>query len=173
MLYRKFGRTGEVVSAIGMGGSHIAQPNAKRDESIKLVHQAIDRGITFLDNCWDYNEGRSEEWMGAALAESGYRNKVFLMTKIDGRNKENAADQINDSLTRLKTDRIDLLQFTRFFALMTRIVFSVRAGLWKPHLQLRMQGRFDLLALPAIRIRMFTYTCWRWLPNTGFNSMLC
>ncbi len=111
MLYRKFGSTGEVVSAIGMGGSHIAQPNAKRQESIKLVHQAIDRGITFMDNCWDYNEGRSERWMGEALAESGYRNKVFLMTKIDGRNKENAADQINDSLTRLKTDRIDLLQF--------------------------------------------------------------
>jgi aryl-alcohol dehydrogenase-like predicted oxidoreductase len=111
MLYRKFGRTGEVVSAIGMGGSHLAQPTAKREESIKLIHQAIDRGITFMDNCWDYNEGRSEEWMGAALAESGYRQKVFLMTKIDGRNKENATDQINDSLTRLKTDRIDLLQF--------------------------------------------------------------
>ncbi len=111
MLYRKFGRTGEVVSAIGMGGSHLAQPNAKREESIKLIHQAVDRGITFMDNCWDYNEGRSEQWMGDALAESGYRNKVFLMTKIDGRNRENAADQINDSLARLKTDRIDLLQF--------------------------------------------------------------
>jgi aryl-alcohol dehydrogenase-like predicted oxidoreductase len=111
MLYRKFGRTGEVVSAIGMGGSHLAQPTAKREESVKLIHQAIDRGLTFMDNCWDYNEGRSEEWMGAALAESGYRQKVFLMTKIDGRNKENATDQINDSLTRLKTDRIDLLQF--------------------------------------------------------------
>ena len=111
MLYRKFGRTGEVVSAIGMGGSHLAQPNAKQNESTKLIHAAIDRGITFMDNCWDYNEGRSEQWMGSALAESGYRNKVFLMTKIDGRNKENATDQINDSLNRLKTDRIDLLQF--------------------------------------------------------------
>lgn len=111
MLYRKFGRTGETVSAIGMGGSHLAQPNAKREESIQLIHQAIDRGITFMDNCWDYNEGRSEEWMGEALAQGGYRNKVFLMTKIDGRNKENAADQINDSLRRLRTDRIDLLQF--------------------------------------------------------------
>jgi aryl-alcohol dehydrogenase-like predicted oxidoreductase len=111
MLYRKFGRTGETVSAIGMGGSHLAQPNAKREESIKLIHQAIDRGITFMDNCWDYNEGRSEQWMGEALSEGGYRNKVFLMTKIDGRNKENANDQIHDSLTRLKTDRIDLLQF--------------------------------------------------------------
>jgi predicted aldo/keto reductase-like oxidoreductase len=111
MLYRKFGRTGEVVSAIGMGGSHLAQPSAKREESIKLIHQAIDRGITFMDNCWDYNEGRSEQWMGEALAQGGYRNKVFLMTKIDGRNKENAGDQINDSLQRLKTDRIDLLQF--------------------------------------------------------------
>jgi uncharacterized protein len=111
MLYRKFGQTGEVVSAIGMGGSHLAQPNAKQAESTKLIHEAIDRGITFMDNCWDYNEGRSEQWMGAALSESGYRHKVFLMTKIDGRNKENATDQINDSLERLKTDRIDLLQF--------------------------------------------------------------
>jgi len=111
MLYRKFGRTGETVSAIGLGGSHIGKPTLTQAESIRLIHQAIDRGITFMDNCWDYNEGRSERWMGEALSQGGYRHKVFLMTKIDGRNKDIATDQLHDSLTRLKTDRIDLVQF--------------------------------------------------------------
>ncbi len=111
MLYRKFGRTGETVSAIGLGGSHIGKPSPTQTESARLIHQAIDRGITYMDNCWDYNEGRSERWMGEALAQGGYRNKVFLMTKIDGRNKDLATDQLHDSLTRLKTDRIDLVQF--------------------------------------------------------------
>jgi len=111
MLYRKFGQTGETVSAIGLGGSHIAKPSMKQDEATRIMHQAIDRGITFMDNSWDYNEGRSERWMGDALSEGGYRNKVFLMTKIDGRDKGNATDQLHDSLTRLKTDRIDLVQF--------------------------------------------------------------
>ncbi len=110
MLYRKLGRTGETVSAIGLGGSHVAKATLTDTESISLIHSAIDRGITFMDNSWDYNEGRSERNMGQALSESGYRNKVFLMTKIDGRTKEIAARQIEDSLTRLKTDHIDLLQ---------------------------------------------------------------
>jgi predicted aldo/keto reductase-like oxidoreductase len=111
MLYRKLGQTGETVSAIGLGGSHIGKPALTQTEATRLIHQAIDRGITFMDNCWDYNEGRSERWMGEALAQGGYRNKVFLMTKIDGRNKTNATDQLNDSLERLKTDHVDLLQF--------------------------------------------------------------
>ncbi len=110
MLYRKLGSTGEAVSAIGLGGSHVAKATITDPESIKLIHAAVDRGITFMDNSWDYNEGRSERLMGQALAESGYRQKVFLMTKIDGRTKEVAARQIEDSLTRLKTDHIDLLQ---------------------------------------------------------------
>ncbi len=111
MLYRPLGRTGETVSAIGLGGSHIAKPEITEPETMRLIHQAIDRGITFLDNSWDYNEGRSERRMGSALAQSGYRKKVFLMTKIDGRDKETAARQIEDSLSRLQTDHIDLLQF--------------------------------------------------------------
>ncbi len=111
MLYRKFGKTGETVSAIGLGGSHIGKPSLTQTQSTKLIHEAIDRGITFMDNCWDYNEGRSERWMGDALAQGGYRNKVFLMTKIDGRSKDIATDQLHDSLRRLKTDRIDLVQF--------------------------------------------------------------
>ena len=83
MIYRELGGTGERVSAIGLGGYHIGKQQ-NPDESIRLVRAAIDRGITFMDNCWDYNGGISEVRMGQALRD-GYRQKVFLMTKIDGR----------------------------------------------------------------------------------------
>src|SRR5579863_7241208 len=109
MLYRTLGRTGEKVSVIGMGGFHIAKHGLSDDESIRLVRSAIDRGITFMDNSWDYNEGQSEILMGKALKD-GYRQKVFLMTKIDGRTKETAERQIETCLERLQTDRIDLVQ---------------------------------------------------------------
>ena len=109
MRYRTLGRTGEQVSAIGMGGFHIAHPGSTEAESIRLVRTAVDRGITFMDNSWDYNEGQSEIRMGKALKE-GYRQKVFLMTKIDGRTKEVAARQIDTCLERLQTDHIDLMQ---------------------------------------------------------------
>ncbi len=106
-----WGRTGETVSAIGLGGSHLAKASITEAESKRLIHAAIDRGITFMDNSWDYNEGRSERWMGEALAENGSRNKVFLMTKIDGRTKDLAINQINTSLQRLRTDHLDLVPF--------------------------------------------------------------
>ncbi len=108
---RRLGRTEEQVSAIGMGGFHIGQPNQADAEMIALIHAAVDRGITFLDNSWDYNAGMSELRMGRALSYGGYRDKVFLMTKIDGRTKAAATEQIEQSLNRLLTDRIDLLQF--------------------------------------------------------------
>ncbi|AGY59067.1 aldo/keto reductase [Gloeobacter kilaueensis] len=108
MLYRTLGRTGEKVSAIGLGGHHIGRPKDEQ-EGVRIVRAAIDRGITFMDNCWDYHEGGSELRMGKAL-QGGYRQKVFLMTKIDGRTREAAARQIDESLRRLQTDRIDLLQ---------------------------------------------------------------
>ncbi len=110
MLYRPFGRTGEMISAIGMGGFHIGKGHLSNSEAFRLMHQAIDRGITFMDNCWDYNEGRSELRMGVALEQGGYRDKVFLMSKMDGRDKAEAAKQIDTSLKRLRTDRIDLVQ---------------------------------------------------------------
>jgi aryl-alcohol dehydrogenase-like predicted oxidoreductase len=110
MIYRTLGRTGERVSAIGLGGYHIGKPSLSEQDSIQLVRQAIDRGITFMDNCWDYNDGVSEVRMGKALA-GGYRNKAFLMTKIDGRTKASAASQIDESLQRLQTDHVDLMQF--------------------------------------------------------------
>jgi uncharacterized protein len=101
MLYRKLGSTGESVSAIGLGGSHIGKPAVTEAEATRLIHQAIDRGLTFMDNSLDYNEGQSETRMGNALAESGYRDKAFLMTKIDGRGKDIATRQIETSLARL------------------------------------------------------------------------
>jgi aryl-alcohol dehydrogenase-like predicted oxidoreductase len=109
MLYRTLGRTGERVSAIGLGGWHIGFSSQRDADSVALIRSAIDRGITFLDNSWDYNEGRSEARMGRALKD-GYRDKVFLMTKIDGRSKKEATRQLDESLKRLQTDRIDLVQ---------------------------------------------------------------
>jgi len=108
MIYRTLGRTGERVSAIGLGGYHIG--GVKSDsESIRIIRSAIDRGITFMDNSWDYHGGTSEKRMGKAL-QDGYRQKVFLMTKFDGRVKKEAMKQIDESLKRLKTDHLDLLQ---------------------------------------------------------------
>jgi len=109
MLYRTLGRTKEKVSLIGLGGFHIGKQKDEQ-ESIRIIRSAIDRGITFMDNSWDYNNGNSEIRMGKAL-QDGYRQKVFLMTKIDGRTKESAADQINQSLQRMQTDHVDLMQF--------------------------------------------------------------
>jgi aryl-alcohol dehydrogenase-like predicted oxidoreductase len=109
MAYRTLGRTCERVSALGLGGYHIGK-QADEQESIGLIRSAIDGGITFMDNCWDYHRGVSEIRMGRALRD-GYREKVFLMSKIDGRTKESAASQIDESLRRLQTDRIDLMQF--------------------------------------------------------------
>ncbi|MBN3872911.1 MAG: aldo/keto reductase [Nostoc sp. JL33] len=108
MLYRNLGRTKEQVSVIGLGGYHIGKIQEEQ-ESIKLIRSAIDRGINFMDNSWDYNNGRSHRWMGNAL-KNGYRQKVFLMTKIDGRTKGAAKMQIDESLKDLQVDHIDLLQ---------------------------------------------------------------
>ena len=110
MLYRPFGRHAEKISAIGMGGFHLGKNAVSDDEATRLIHAGVDRGITFMDNCWDYNHGRSELRMGAALAQGGYRDRVFLMSKMDGRTKEEAMRQIDESLKRLRTDRIDLVQ---------------------------------------------------------------
>jgi aryl-alcohol dehydrogenase-like predicted oxidoreductase len=107
MIYRPFGRAGEKISALGLGGFHIGNP--PEAEGIKIIRTAIDRGVTFMDNCWDYHDGESERRMGKALRD-GYREKIFLMTKIDGRSRQLAAKQIDECLQRLQTDRIDLMQ---------------------------------------------------------------
>ncbi len=110
MLYRRFGGTDEMISAIGMGGFHLGKSAVTDDEAVRLVHEGVDRGITFIDNCWDYNQGRSELRVGLALDQGGYRDRVYLMSKMDGRTKAEAARQIDTSLQRMRTDRIDLVQ---------------------------------------------------------------
>src|SRR2546423_1053174 len=107
---RTLGRTGEKVSIIGIGGYHLGAPSVEEQEAIRIIRTAIDNGVNFLDNCWDYNDGVSEERMGKALRD-GYRQKAFLMTKIDGQTKKAAAQQLDESLRRLQTDHIDLIQF--------------------------------------------------------------
>ena len=106
---RTLGHTGEKVSIVGLGGYHIGMQSDEQ-ESIRIIRTALDDGINFLDNCWDYNGGQSEIRMGKALRD-GYRQKAFLMTKIDGQTSKAATQQIEESLRRLQTDHIDLLQF--------------------------------------------------------------
>ena len=106
---RPFGRSGELVSILGFGGWHVGVPKTDRD-AVRLLHAAIDRGITFLDNAWDYNDGLSERRMGQAITDR--RDKVFLMTKVcvHGRDARVAMRQLDESLRRLKTDYLDLWQ---------------------------------------------------------------
>jgi predicted aldo/keto reductase-like oxidoreductase len=106
---RKLGRNDAEVSILGIGGHHIGRPSVSEADAMRIVRTALDEGVNFLDNCWDYNNGMSEERMGRAL-QDGYRQKAFLMTKIDGRTDVAARQQLEQSLTRLKTDHIDLLQ---------------------------------------------------------------
>ncbi|MEZ4408393.1 MAG: aldo/keto reductase [Polyangiales bacterium] len=106
---RPLGSTGVEVSMVGLGGYHAGKAKTQA-ETVKIIRAAIDRGITFMDNSWDYHDGASEERMGAALAD-GYRERAFVMTKVDGRTKASCAKQIEQSLSRLRTDRVDLMQF--------------------------------------------------------------
>ncbi len=108
---RRLGRTNVQVSCIGLGGFHIGHPDMPDGDAVTLIHSAVDRGITFMDNCWDYNAGNSELRMGRALAVEGYRDRVFLMSKNDGRTKKAFNAQLDEQLHRLLTDRLDLIQF--------------------------------------------------------------
>ena len=158
MIYRELGKTGERVSAIGMGGFHIGkQPNA--DESIHLIRQAIDRGITFMDNCWDYNGGISEVRMGQALRD-GYRNKVFLMTKMDGRTKEAYNKQLEESLGRLQTDVIDLVQFHEIIRMEDPDRVFDPGGALEAAVAAKQAGKIRYIGFtghkdPAVHLRMF------------------
>jgi predicted aldo/keto reductase-like oxidoreductase len=109
MPYRTLGRTGEKVSLVGLGGHHIGRKSVSENEGIRIIRTGLDSGVNFLDNCWDYNDGESERRMGLALKD-GYRQKAFLMTKLDGRTAKSAQEQLEQSLQRLQTDHIDLIQ---------------------------------------------------------------
>ena len=109
MPVRTLGRTGVKVSLVGLGGWHLGFDFIDEELSVRIIRTAVDNGINFMDNCWDYNEGASEERMGKALKD-GYRERVFLMTKIDGRNRKEATKQLDESLKRMQVDYIDLVQ---------------------------------------------------------------
>jgi uncharacterized protein len=158
MIYRELGRTGEQVSVIGMGGYHIGKQQDP-NESIRLLRTAINRGITFMDNCWDYNDGVSEVRMGQALRD-GYRQKVFLMTKIDGRDKNTAASQIEQSLGRLQTDVIDLLQFHEVIRLDDPDLIFAPGGAMEAVQEARQTGKIRYIGFtghkdPSVHLRMF------------------
>ena len=109
MPMRMLGRTGVQVSLIGLGGWHLGFKYIDDELAVRIIRSAIDNGINFMDNCWDYNEGASEIRMGNALKD-GYRDRVFLMTKIDGRTRKEATKQLDESLKRMQVDHIDLVQ---------------------------------------------------------------
>jgi predicted aldo/keto reductase-like oxidoreductase len=158
---RALGRTGERVSLIGLGGYHIGQARLSEQDSIQLIRQAIDRGITFLDNCWDYNDGASEVRMGQAL-EDGYRNKVFLMTKIDGRTKKSCGDQIDESLQRLKTDHVDLMQFHEVIRLEDPDRIFAEGGAMEAMLEAKKAGKVRFIGFtghkdPYVHLRMLEF----------------
>ncbi|MFO7963179.1 MAG: aldo/keto reductase [Desulfobacterales bacterium] len=157
MLFRTLGRTGETVSLIGLGGHHIGIPE-QESESINIIRTAIDNGITFMDNSWDYHEGRSEMLMGKALRD-GYREKVFLMTKIDGRDEKTAGKQIDESLRRLQTDRIDLMQFHEIIRLEGPDLVFAEEGALKAALKAKSDGKIRYIGFtghkdPLVHLRM-------------------
>ncbi len=156
---RRLGRTGAIVSVIGMGGFHIGKSDLAAADAIGLIHAGIDRGITFMDNSWDYNSGTSELRMGQALNTGGYREKVFLMTKIDGRTKAAAAAQIDQSLSRLLTDRIDLIQIHEIFAPTTQTASSPRAVRSKLSSRPKRPESSASSALQVTNLRRIIFTC--------------
>ena len=155
---RRLGHTGEMVSMVGLGGYHLARPNVEEAESIRIVRAAIDNGLNFLDNCWDYNDGQSEVRMGKALRD-GYRGRAFLMTKIDGRDKKTAAHQIEESLRRLETDHIDLLQFHEIIRTTDPDRIFAAGGAMEAALEAKKAGRIRYIGFtghksPDIHLKM-------------------
>ena len=160
MIYRKLGTTGEKVSAIGLGGHHIGRPKDESD-GIRIIRSALDRGINFMDNCWDYHDGESEIRMGKALRD-GYREKVFLMTKFDGRTKEAAARQIDESLRRLQTDHIDLMQFHEIIRMEDPDRFFAPGGALEALLEAKQGGEDPLHRIHRAQgPGRSTCACWR------------
>jgi aryl-alcohol dehydrogenase-like predicted oxidoreductase len=157
MRYRTLGRTGERVSLIGLGGYHIGIQKTPQ-ESIRIIRTAIDHGINFLDNSWDYNQGQSEIRMGEALRD-GYRAKAFLMTKVDGRTKALAARQIDESLKRLQTDHIDLVQHHEVIRLEDPDLIFAADGAMQAFLEAKQAGKLRFIGFtghkdPLVHLRM-------------------
>jgi len=158
MQYRTLGRTGERVSIVGLGGFHIGH-QSEESESIRIIRTAIGNGINFMDNCWDYNSGVSEVRMGKALRD-GYRQKVFLMTKIDGHDRATAARQIEESLKRLQTDHLDLLQFHEVIRMTDPDRIFAPGGSLEAALEAKKAGKVRFIGFtghknPDIHVKMF------------------
>lgn len=160
MIYRELGTTGERVSAIGMGGFHLAKDSSiTADIAIRLVRSASDQGITFFDNCWDYNEGISEVRMGKALKD-GYREKAFLMTKLDARTAEDYNKQLEQSMGRLDVDMIDLVQFHEILRFEDPDRIFAEDGAIHAAMAARKAGKIRYIGFtghkdPQIHLRMF------------------
>jgi len=169
MPYRVLGGTGERVSAIGVGGWHLGLKNVNEQLSLRIVRTAIDRGINFMDNSWDYNDGASEIRMGKALS-NGYRQKVFLMTKIDGRSKKEASRQLEESLRRLQTDRIDLVQHHEIIRYEDPHRIFDEEGANAALIEARKAGKITTSASRDTKIRTSTCTCLKSPRNMGSVS---
>ena len=171
MLYRELGTTGERVSAIGMGGYHLGK-GTDADAMIALARKGIDSGISFLDNCWDYNDGISEVRVGQALKD-GYRQKVFVMTKLDGRTKEEYNKQLEQSLGRLQTDVIDLVQFHEVIRMEDPDRIFAAGGALEAAVAARDAGKIRYIGFTGTRIRRFICGCLRQQRSTGSTSIRC
>lgn len=158
MRYRTLGRTGQQVSIIGLGGAHIGLPSLTDIEAISIIRTAVDNDVNFLDNSWDYNGGDSERRMGAAI-EGDYRLRVFLMTKIDGRTGKAATDQLHQSLKRLRTDYVDLIQFHEIIRSSDPGRIFAQGGALEAMEQARKQGKVRFIGFtghksPEIHLEM-------------------
>ena len=138
---RPLGKTGERVSIIALGGWDVAAKKTDK-EVISMMQEAVDEGITFFDNSWDYHEGHSETLMGKALSERNRREKVFLMTKVCGRDYKTAKTHLEDSLRRFQTDHLDLWQFHGIkYEDDPELIFDPDNGAMKAALEAREQGK--------------------------------
>ena len=155
--YRTLGSTGEKVSCIGLGGYHLGQSHLQESDAIRLFHAAVDRGINFSDNSWDYNQGESERRVGKALR--GYRDRVFVMTKFDGRTKGSALQQLDESLQRLQVDHVDLWQFHENIRLEDPDRFFANGGAVEAMHQAKQAGKIRYTGFtghkdPSVHLRM-------------------
>jgi predicted aldo/keto reductase-like oxidoreductase len=157
MPYRELGWTGEKVSCIGLGGYHLGLPRVEEADAIRIFHAAMDRGINFSDNSWDYNQGESERRVGKAL--KGRRNKVFVMTKFDGRTRESALKQLDESLERLAIDHVDLWQFHENIRLEDPDRFFAEGGACEAMVEAKKSGKVRYFGFtghkdPSVHLRM-------------------
>ncbi len=171
MPMRKLGKTGVEVSLLGLGGFHIGLPKDEKT-AIQIVRTAVDHGVNFMDNCWDYNDGKSQVWMGHALRD-GYRKRVFLMTKIDGRTRKSAAEQIDQCLRAFDTDVIDLVQIHEVIRMSDPTACSVPTAPSKRWSRRARPARSASSASRGTRARRSTSRCWPPPTRTGSRSTPC